>query len=138
MNLKLLLPCAAVAAVLSFTGCETTSADNKPVSTVTLALEPGAKKATATMRFGEELKIELTAPGNADLVWELVSNDTQVLKQTSAFKFTPAASGVGGVSTISFFALRGGRTTLRFAYLRPGARETEPVDTYDIVVTIKT
>jgi predicted secreted protein len=99
------------------------------------------KKTTASLRTTGEIKIVLPATGEAGYEWQIIANDTRILKPTGALKFTadPKAAGKAGEWAVTFVAQRPGRSTLRFAYVHPSenGKDETPADVREVEVTVK-
>ena len=103
-----------------------------------LTFAPTPKKAVASVRIGDEVQFVLPAERGPGFVWQIVSNDPRCLRQYGHIDFKPAAAGAPGTTTIAFIAQRPSRSVLRFAYLPAASgKETELVDGYEVVVTVK-
>jgi hypothetical protein len=75
------------------------------------------------------LKVVLPGPETgSDLVWEIVSNNTKVLDQTSALKaVVPVPVGEKPTTTVTFYAQKPGKSVLRFVLVHPNEAEATPV-----------
>jgi hypothetical protein len=138
--MKRLLVVALIASLALQGGCAMPDAEtgrNKSPAIV-LTFEPQPKKATATVRIGDEVQFVLPADRGPDFVWQIVSNDPRCLRQYGRTVFKPGAAGAPGTTTIAFIAQRPSRSYLRFACVPAAAgKETEIVDGYEVVVTVK-
>lgn len=103
-----------------------------------MELDPNASKAVATVKFGDEVKFVLPASRGPGYVWQIISNDPRCLRQSSAVIYTPGATVEAGTASVSFIAQRPSRSYIRFAYVPAnGGKETELVDGYQILVTVR-
>lgn len=127
---KFLVRILFAAALLFGGGCATGPAI-KPEGQVAITLD-GVKKAGAlSMRVANLLALTLP-PGREGHVWQIAFHNTSVLKLMS-----PIQVGADGRSRVSFMAIRGGGTRLKFLLLPANAGATaEPVDQQDIQLSI--
>lgn len=104
-----------------------------------LTLAPTPKRASASARIGDEVRFVIPSDRGPGYAWQIMTNNPHLMRQSSKLIYTPGPSGSeGGTTTVSFIAQRPARTTIRFAYLpTDSAKEQEPVDAYEIVVTIR-
>ena len=109
------------------------------------------KKSAAVIRITDELKVVLPPGqgGGAGYEWQIISNDSRVLRVISTTRPAPAGERIGtteddkpitvppGSWATTFLALRPGRSVIRFVYLNPTiGKEVIPVDTREIVVNV--
>jgi hypothetical protein len=118
------------AVLLAIGGCAT-APEMKPDGQVAITLD-GVKKAGAlSMRVANVLALTLP-PARDGHVWEIAFHNTSVLKLMS-----PVQVGADGRSRVSFMALRGGGTRLKFLLVPAGSGTTAtPVDQQDIQLSI--
>ncbi len=120
---------------LAFGGCASAPDDTlKPRGQADVVLDVAAKRTDQTVTFADLVTLRLppAAPG---LVWKIAVHDVRALRQTTAI-LPPAAPGAG--QTVAFLAIRSGTTRLRFVLVPDtGDRVSDPVDTHDVVLTIK-
>lgn len=126
---------------VAFAGCAAPSTEtgrNKEPPLV-LTLAPTPKRAAASARIGDEVRFVIPSDRGPGFAWQIMTNNPRLMRQSSKMVYTPGPAGsAGGTTTVSFIAQRPARTTLRFAYLpTDSATEQEPVDAYEIVVTIR-
>ena len=117
-------------ALLAATAC-TTHPDVKPTGTVPIVLAGDKKAAEVTAKLQNLLVITMPAtdPGH---VWQISFHDPRFLKQMTGL----TATG-GATATVSFLAVHGGRTRLRFVLLPSSVlRNASPIDQQEIVLTI--
>ena len=136
--MKRVLPLLLAAALA---GCAAPSAEtgrNKEPTTV-LTLAPTPKRAAASVRIGDEIRFVLPSDRGPGFIWQIMTNDPRYMRQSSKLVYTPGPAGAaGGTSAVSFIAQRPSRSRIRFVYMRAdGANELEPVDAYEIVVTVR-
>jgi hypothetical protein len=105
-----------------------------------------AGKTEVTVRYSDEISIMLPLAADATpqpgFEWQIISNDSRILRLTSGPKPAPnsdkSASPTAATTWIStFFALRPGRSIVRFAYVRASNSGVEtPTDSREIIVTV--
>lgn len=123
-------------------------AKDVPPTVVTHVAE--AKKSETSLRFAEELHLVLPAPtnGGPDSEWLITSNDPRILrlsggpKAATAADLAAAAEKTGaplapGARTVTFLALRPGRSVVRLACVRPAQHgEATSLATREINVVV--
>lgn len=136
--MKRVLPWLLVALLA---GCAAPSAETGRNSEppVVLTLAPTPKRATASARIGDEVRFVIPSDRGPTYAWQIMTNNPHLMRQSSRMTYAPGPAGPeGGTTSVSFIAQRPARTTIRFAYLPANsASEQEPVDAYEIVVTIR-
>lgn len=135
-NLISLAMASCLAAVLA--GCESTAA-RQPKTTEKAALV--ADRVTPDIELEVVEAVEITLPagpaGSGGFVWEITSNNVRVLEQMGPVRPGPVTSPSNAPSaTISFYALRPGRSVLRFALIRPGEAEATPAAKCQVTVVV--
>ncbi len=127
---KILTRVLFTAALLAGGGCAS-GPEFKPEGQVAITLD-GVKKAGAlSMRVANLLVLTLP-PGREGHIWQIAFHNTSVLKLMS-----PLQAGPDGLSRVSFLALRGGVTRLKFLLVPAVSGATaEPVDQQDIQLSI--
>jgi hypothetical protein len=131
-TLSALIRAAVVAvAVLSY-GCDT-QPNRVPRSTQAIVLT--ANHVMADVPIGVVTAIVVVLPlgpeGSSGDVWEIASNNNKVLEQTSGLR-----AGAAGTTTVSFYALRPGRSVLRFVLVHPGEAEAVPAAMCEVTVRV--
>ena len=123
---------ASVALLVLSSGCDTTP-NRVPRSTQTVVL--AADRAMADVPIEVVTAIMVVLPpgpqGSEGDVWEIASNNNKVLEQTSAMK----AAAVG-TTTVSFYALKPGRSVLRFVLVHPGDADAIPAAKCEVTVRV--
>ena len=121
-------------------GCATSDAEtgrNKSPPII-LTFEPQPKKASASVRIGDEVQFVLPDDRGPNFVWQIVTNDPRLLRPYGRIVFKPGTGGAPGTSTIAFIAQRPSRSYLRFAYVPAAAgKETEIADGYEVAMTVR-
>lgn len=121
-------------------GCRSPSSETGRNSTPTIVLEldPNVTRAIATVHIGDEVRFVLPAKRGPNFVWQIVSNDPRLLRQSSAVIYKPGATGAAGTASVSFIAQRPSKSFVRFAYVpAAGGKEAELVGAYEIIVTVR-
>lgn len=105
-----------------------------------------AGKTEVTVRYSDEISILLPlaadAPPQPGFEWQIISNDSRILRLTSSPKPAPnpvksASPSAGTTWSATFLALRPGRSIVRFAYVRASDSGVEtPTDSREIIVTV--
>jgi len=86
------------------------------------------------------IKVELPGPdADSKYVWEIVSNNNKVLEQMGPLQTTPGSfsAGSGPATSVSFYALKPGKSVLRFFLVRPGDNDAVPAQQCQVIVRVK-
>lgn len=141
MNARVTILLAAACVLAgAHVGCRTSAIEtgrngNPPI---VMELDPTVSKAIATIRTGDEVRFVLPSADGPEFIWQIVSNDPRYLRQTGGIVYKPGATKEAGTSTAAFIAQRPSRSFIRFAYVPDaGGKETEIVDAYEILVTVR-
>ncbi|HEY4989474.1 MAG TPA: protease inhibitor I42 family protein [Opitutaceae bacterium] len=128
--------CAAGFAVLVLTsGCDTTPARH-PRTTQRIVLKADQIAPEVALEVISAVEIVLP-PAAAGCVWEISSNDNRILEQMDSLKAGDPLVALGPPTTlVSFYALKPGRSVLRFVMVRPGEAETVPVAKCQVTVRV--
>jgi hypothetical protein len=117
-----------MAALFTLGGCDST-----PVrvarTTQTIVLSPDRPTPPVDIEVVTDLKIVLPGPDvGSDLIWEIVSNNTKVLDQTTPIKpVTPLPVGEKPTTSVTFYSQKPGKSVLRFVLVHPNEAEAIPV-----------
>lgn len=105
-----------------------------------------AAKTEVTVRYAEDIRILLPfapdATSQRGFEWQIISNDSRILRLTSSPKPAPnteksTAPNAAATWSATFLALRPGRSIVRFAYVRASESGVEtPADSREIIVTV--
>jgi hypothetical protein len=123
------LVCAAGFAIVVLTsGCDTTPVHQARVNQ-TLVLSPEGPSPTVDVEVVTNLHVVLPGPEpGSGLIWEILANNTRVLEQTSAIRAVPPAlPSEKSTTTVTFYSLRPGKSTLRFALVHLNEDVATPV-----------
>lgn len=134
LNLCLL----GLAATLLLPGCES-QPQRQPRTTRTFVLS--ASRPTPDVEMGLVSAVRVVLPGpeaGSGLSWEIASNNATVLEQMGPIRVGPLPEAADGkpVSSVSFYALKPGRSVLRFYLLDPKLSEAVPAATCELTVRV--
>jgi hypothetical protein len=132
------LPLLLAAALAGCAGPSTVTPRNQnPPQVVSLAAT--TRRTTASVRIGDEVRFVIPSSRGLGYAWQIMTNNPRLLRQSSRLAYVPGPTGSdGGTTSVSFVAQRPSRSTIRFAYLpADNAKEQEPAEVYEIVVTIR-
>ena len=138
MKLPALCLCLAALSSVVFTGCESPP-QRQPRTTRTFILTPEHPTPDAEVGIVSAVRVVLPAPAEGSAqVWEIVSNNNKVLDQMGPMKAVPAGETADGKPAIafSFYALRPGKSVLRFDLLDPKLAEAVPAATCMVTVRV--
>jgi len=136
--MKRLFFLAIAGGILLAAGCAN-SADKlpPPKSTSVLILNPDDRQVLRTMILHTALKIVLPAPeAGPPYVWEIVSNMNTILRPMTMVKAVPHPTPKQAYE-VTFQAVHTGRSTIRFAAVKPGPGESTPDDLYQIAIGVR-
>lgn len=122
---------AVLASSVAWPGC-TSTPKLTPKGRAVIPVETAAEHATATVKLLNEVVVQLPRLEKAGDEWTIVFNDSRFLKQLRPIERAP-----DGSASVTFLAIRVGRRALRFFALSAGAREAEPTQSYEVLVTIE-
>jgi hypothetical protein len=125
---------AAFAALALVAGCDSTPA-RQPRHTTTVRLSTDLAAPAVEIGLVSDVHIVLPGPAaGSGLVWEITSNNTAVLEQEGPLA---TATGPEGVTTsTSFYALRPGKSILKFFLLRPSDTDAIPAAKCEVTVRV--
>jgi hypothetical protein len=133
-RLRSLSLAAALAALALAPGCDTAPA-RIPKGTQTVVLSPDQPAPSVTMELISAVRVVLPGPeAGSGLVWEIASNNTRVLEQMGPLR---AAQGTTATTTVSFYALKPGRSVIRFFLVHPDAAEAVPAASCTLTVHVE-
>jgi hypothetical protein len=139
MKLRPPLLLCSVAALALVAACDSPPARN-PRTTQTVVLSPDHAETSVTMQLVSAIRVVLPGPdAGTGLSWEIGSNNTKVLDQMSPMKAVPAtgAPGSAATTTVSFYALRPGRSVIRFFLVHPNAAIAVPAASCTLKVLVE-
>jgi hypothetical protein len=132
-HLSLLL-CTAFAALVLAAGCATTEGRH-PKTTQVVTLTPDQDAPDVALGLVSAVQVVLPGPAKGSgLVWEVISNNNKVLEQMSPLKEVP---GEHPTTTVSFYALKPGKSVLRFYLLPTGQQEAAPAGKCQVTVRVR-
>jgi hypothetical protein len=117
-------------------GC-TTQPQLKVLTRAAFTLDAAKKRTEITTKIAEEIKLTLPPVLAEGFRWEIFAHDSRYLRQTS--EITPP-QGPERICSVTFLALNPTpRSTMISFLLVPAgsAKESQPVDRHDVVVTIQ-
>jgi hypothetical protein len=124
--------------MVAVSGCET-APQRHPRGTQKVVLLPD--RISPEVAIEVITAVELVLPpgprGSAGYVWEITSNNVRVLEQMGPMK--PASTGdalQAPMESISFYALKPGRSVLRFVLVRPNEIEATPLEKCEVTVRV--
>jgi hypothetical protein len=134
MKSSLPTPLRALGALLIAlsSGCDT-APSRVPRSTQTVRLATGLVSPDVAMEVVTAITVVLPPASqiSAGDVWEIASNNNRVLEQTSALREDPSSG-----ASATFYALKPGRSVLRFVLVRPGEAEAIPAAKCEVTVRV--
>lgn len=118
--------------ILLFAACN-------PSGRMSRTLSEKDTSSTVNMYVGETLEVVLEGNPSTGYRWEVASVDTAIMRQVGKTEFKPnrKARGSGGMITMRFKAIAGGKTSLKLIFHRPFEKNTPPVKTFEVTVVVK-
>ena len=101
---------------------------------------PDRAAQSVTIPLVSAIRVILPGPEPwTNLAWEIGSNNTRVLDQMGPLKVVPASAALGSAQTTaaSFYALKPGRSVLRFFLVRPNESEAVPAASCTLTVVVE-
>lgn len=131
---SILRVCWVVAGVAALSGCNPAGPGNVTVT-------PQENGQVVELQAGDVLDVLLPCDPSTGYKWDVVTIDAAVLEpqRGTTFVADSAAAGMTGVPgtiTMSFAALRTGRTTLQLVYHRTFGFDTSPADAFEVTVVV--
>lgn len=133
-SLALFLLAAAILCMSA--GCSSAPKVIAAKTSRTIVLDAESKRTPITAKVAEALTLQLPQPAQPqNQEWRLVSHDARMLHQSTGI----GSAYAGGAPTVTFVTQRVvSRTSLRFLLVpKTERREAEPLDSYEVVVTIQ-
>ena len=137
IRLSLLLCSAALLGLAP--GCDS-NPNRVPRPTQTVSLSPDRAAQSVTIPLVSAIRVVLPGPEPwTNLAWEIGSNNTRVLEQMGPLRVVPASAAPGSAQTTatSFYALKPGRSVLRFFLVRPNESEAVPAASCTLTVVVE-
>jgi hypothetical protein len=127
-------PVLALAALALSCGCDS-APQRSPKTTQNVVLSAERAAPDVEMEIVSAIRVVLPPgpQGSAGDDWVIAANNARVLEQMGPLKPDPA---VPGFTTVSFYALKPGRSVLRFVLVRPGEAEAVPAATCEVTVRV--
>jgi hypothetical protein len=128
--MKNILSPVILAASLAFAGCES-APERHPRETQRVVLEADKVSPDVAMEVITAVEVVLPPgpPGSEGFAWEITADNVKVLEQMGPLRQGPPA-------TMTFYALRPGRSVLHFVLVRPGESEAIPAAKCEVTVRV--
>jgi hypothetical protein len=129
---------SVLAAIIGVSGCETAPGRHpRSTQTVVLSYDHANPEAPVAVITAVELVLPPGPPGSADYVWEITSNNVRVLEQMGPMKPAPMPDARRAPTTsITFYALKPGRSIVRFVLVHPNEAEATPLVKCEVTVRV--
>jgi inhibitor of cysteine peptidase len=87
---------------------------------------------------GQDLQVSLEGNPTTGYTWEVGEAGTGVIAQVGEMEYQSDSSavGAGGLMTFRFHAAEAGQTKLRLVYHRPFEKDTPPLKTFEVTITV--
>ena len=122
------------ALVFGLLGCATRAPEIKAQGSLQVALSAEKKSTAASAQLFNLVTLTLPPPQARGYHWQISFHDARYLKQTT--EIMPAGAAGAG-PTISFIAVKPGRTRVRFMLVPVNSnRVVDPLDQQELVLTI--
>jgi hypothetical protein len=132
-KLSLLLGTASLVLALA-AGCDTTEARHpKTTQVVTFVKDQTAPD----VELGLVSAVQVVLPGpdaGSGLTWEIISNNNNILEQMGPLRTT---TGTQITTSASFYALKPGKSVLRFYLVRVGDQDAVPLAKCEVTVRVR-
>jgi hypothetical protein len=128
------LRASAFLALALAAGCDTPEPRHPKTTTVAVLARD---QVTPDVVLGLVSAVQVVLPGpdnGSGLVWEIASNNTNILEQMGPLKTTPGAQPT---TAVSFYGLKPGKSVLRFFLVHPNEPVTVPVAKCEVTVRIR-
>ncbi len=105
-----------------------------------VSLTSADKDSQVEVKEGGQLVITLDGNPSTGYTWEAKDLDTSMFEQVGEPTFissNPGLVGSGGTLTLTFKTLKKGTATLTLVYHRPWETGVDPIDTFEVTVTVK-
>jgi hypothetical protein len=114
-------------------GCQGVREARNPQAVDRAVFVPGKTALEVKLPLAHQLDVVLPDPAPiTGYAWEVVANNTRVLEQERSASQGPGGSG----RVFSFFALKPGRSLIRFVLVRPEETEAITLAHCEVLVTI--
>jgi hypothetical protein len=134
------LSCTLLALSL-LAGCATPASNVRhPKVTQVCVLSPDRPSPEVDLGLVSAIKVQLPGPdADSKYVWEIVSNNNRVLEQMGPLQTKPGSLPAGSEPTtsVSFYALKPGKSVLRFFLVRSGDNDAVPAQQCELIVHVK-
>ena len=129
---KILPPILISILLILVTACG--SAANK------VSLTSADKDSQVEVKVGGQIVITLDGNPSTGYTWQAKDLDASMFEQvgdTTFISSNPGLVGSGGTLALTFKTLKEGTTTLALVYHRPWETGVDPIDTFEVTVTVK-
>jgi predicted secreted protein len=129
---------SGLAVMFAASGCDTAPERHpRTTQTVTLSIDRVTHDVAMEVITAVEIVLPPGPQGSEGYVWEITSDDVKVLEQMGPMKPGPRNDALAApVTSVSFFALKPGRSVLRFALIRPNEAEAIPAAKCEVTVRV--
>jgi len=129
---------SGLAALFGVSGCDSTP-DRHPKETQKVVLSAAHAAPDVAMEVVTAVQIVLPAgpPGSGGYIGEITANNVKVLEEMEPMRAAPSTDPLAApAATVTFYALKPGRSVLRFALVRPGEAEAIPAAKCEVTVRV--
>jgi hypothetical protein len=137
---KLLSPlilASGVALMIAMSGCETAPVRHpRETKKVMLSADRANAEVAAEVITAVEFALPPGPQGSVGDAWEITSNNVKVLEQMGPMIPVPGDGVRAPLTLISFYALKPGRSVLRFVLVKPGEAEATPAAKCEVTVRV--
>lgn len=104
----------------------------------TVALDESDAGKSVALKVGDELKITLEGNPSTGYQWEALPAEGAVLETVGEPEFQAESEQLGapGRVTLTLEAVAAGQQTLQLVYHRPWESEAEPLETFEVTVSV--
>jgi hypothetical protein len=127
-----------LAAAAGLTGCASAPVRHpKETQKVALSINRVAPDLPMAVITAVQFILPPGPAGSEGYVWEITSNNVKVLEQMGPMMPGPPGDGSAAPTTLaSFYALKPGRSVVRFVLVRPGEAEATPAAKCEVTVRV--
>jgi hypothetical protein len=127
---------AACILALALGGCDSAPVRH-PDTTQKVVLSPDDTSPTVEIPIVSAIHVVLPGPdAGSGLIWEIASNNNRILEQMEPLRVV-SEPGQATTTEASFYALRPGKSVLRFFLVRPQETEATPAGSYVVTVRVR-
>ena len=120
--------------------CRAALKGTQPANVVTLDEKSNGK--TVAVAMGKTVVVRLEGNITTGYSWTVKKLDGDALKQDGKVEYEPTKTarprvGSGGTFVATFKTVKPGKATLTMAYARPWEKDTPPIKTFKVTVTVE-